>query len=535
MSDCGRSEGAGGEGTHATDQVSDFSLPSRPASAQQQQQQRPDIPAAATGLASEPAVGSASEPRPSERPSKRQVVDPKLQQEMVALKQAHPILTSVHIARAFESTQKQSKRPSKRQVIEPKLQQEIAALKQAHPVLTSAHIARAVSKLYGVPIKESQVEMIILRSTVDHQFVKKNWTKGKRTRYKNAPLEEALVRWVRETRERADSDPANIIKGVKRRFKFREIQEYAMKLGPSYGIPASFRFSGDWLKKVLQENGLSRKGEEISREGGEGSGNDEGFDQGGSPGSENPKLKRAYARSEIPFEIRLRYEIAVVKRARPHLENKVIAAAIRAKYGVEMTPRAIRKIGEESDKWFRLAAGAVDDPEQSRMEEALAEWVIIEEETEKREVTREEIIAQAKEIGPGFKLRREFRYGKTWATGFMKRFGLLLLSETSTKDDNTEDGGGEYWEEEEEEEEDGGDGDGEAGGDDGGLVSFVNLQMRAADRAARQVLHETAGAGGLGAAVAGAQTDTEGAKERGVERAEREGKKIKREGREMRK
>ncbi|CAI7926789.1 unnamed protein product [Closterium sp. NIES-53] len=305
------------------------SSPSR-SPAQQQQQQQPGSTSAAAATSSEDPP--AAQPRPA------------------GASASEPAIGSATGDSAGGSASKPrvAKKPHHRNVIDQKLQQEIVALKQAHPVLTSAHIARAVSKLYGVPVKESQVEMIILRSTVDRS-VQSDWTRWRRTRYKNPPLEEALVQWVRERKREQERDPMRIIKGVKKQLSVRDMRDYAMTLGPSFGVPDVFKYSNDWIQKVLEENGLNKKGEEISRPGGEGLGNDggssgaglgeggaDGLDRGGSPGSEKPgseklKPKRPLVRNEIPFELQLRYEIAVVKRARPHLENKVIAAAIRAK------------------------------------------------------------------------------------------------------------------------------------------------------------------------------------------------------------
>ncbi|CAI6008111.1 unnamed protein product [Closterium sp. NIES-65] len=295
-----------------------------------------------------------------------------------------------------------------------------------------------------------------------------------------------------------------------------------MAIGPSYGVPAEHIYSTDWMLRLLKDHGLNSRGEEVNLAGGAGSGTDAGPDGAGS-GEEGPAGGGAQGGdsgsgrvpwNEVPFDIRIRYEISVVKRARPNLDNKVVAAAITAKYGNEtgMNFRSLDRISTFYDKWFGIVTAAVPDPNLLRMEEALAEWVIKEEEREKREVTREEIIAKAKEIGPGYNVRPGFRYGRSWATRFMKRFGLLLLSETSNEDADSEDGGGARGEGGAGEDgmEKGDEEEGEVEGWDGGLISFVNMQIRTAEWAAWQVLHKSAGGTAAGRSISSTGVGREG-------------------------
>ncbi|CAI7885426.1 unnamed protein product [Closterium sp. NIES-53] len=427
-------------------------------------------------------------------------------------------------------------------------QREIVALKRAHPELEDAHIAAAVSKRFDMYVRAYHVRAILQRASGER------WASCSKTssdRYKNAELEEEIVRWVRETKAREEAARLPSTRWI---ITLRRVSKYAKEIGSKYAVPPRFLYSTAWCRMVLEDAGLDRRGNEMDRrvleieEGaGEGSGGgrgEEGGGVGGKDGSHQGKeqaerggegggsgcaqanadvntgasggggaaaaaaapapaaaaaaaatvadgaasggkkaewraiaehwrhpflgdrsnttgVPRPMQNTNQPVDLRIRYEIAVVRHVRPFLHNKLLSAVLLAKYGVDVPPRKVQRIVEESAKW--IAAGAIPATTEPmvRLEDAVAAWVMREEQGRGREVTRERVLEKGNAVAGKFFPRVRRPFTQQWVALFMRRYGLLLLPLTPGPSGGVEGGGEESGSEEEEAaDEEGGRGEG---------------------------------------------------------------------------
>ncbi|CAI5524371.1 unnamed protein product [Closterium sp. Naga37s-1] len=333
-------------------------------------------------------------------------------------------------------------------------QREILALKRAHPELEDAHIAAAVSKRFGMYVRAYHVRAILQRASGER------WASCSKTssdRYKNAELEAEIVRWVRETKAREEAARLPSTRWI---ITLRRVSKYAKEIGAKYGVPPRFLYSTGWCRMVLEDAGLDRRGNEMDRRVLE-------IEEGAGGGSGEGRGEKGGANTNQPLDIRIRYEIAVVKHVRPFLDNKVVSAVVLAKYGIDVPPRKVQRIVEESAKW--IAAGAIPATTEPmvRLEDAIAAWVMREEQGRGREVTRERVLEKGNAVAGKFLPRVRRPFTQQWVALFMRRYGLLLLPLTPGPSGGVEGGGEESGSEEEEAaDEEGGRGEGKEWGKD---------------------------------------------------------------------
>ncbi|CAI5482256.1 unnamed protein product [Closterium sp. Yama58-4] len=144
-------------------------------------------------------------------------------------------------------------RSKNRQAVELIIKQEICALKNARPKITAAGICQVLRAKYGnSTVRESQIPRI-LRD--EHKWGRAPANFKRVRQPHNVRLEEALAVWVRDMKARGDF-----------RVTCDRILEHAKDIGPSLGVPASFRYSRGWISRFLRRWGLTRKAVEAARE-----------------------------------------------------------------------------------------------------------------------------------------------------------------------------------------------------------------------------------------------------------------------------
>ncbi|CAI7881361.1 unnamed protein product, partial [Closterium sp. NIES-54] len=127
---------------------------------------------------------------------------------------------------------------------------------------------------------------------------------------------------------------------------------------------------------------------------------------------------------------RVRYEVAMLACVRPFLSPRIVTAAVHARYGLWLMPKHVRYIVQESRRWVRADAGGSSpgaaDAGEGALEEAVARWVVAEEEGAGRAVSRAQLVGKARELARRCGVE-EGRCTDAWASRFVRRYGLLLL------------------------------------------------------------------------------------------------------------
>ncbi|CAI5457468.1 unnamed protein product [Closterium sp. Yama58-4] len=380
---------------------------------------------------------------------------------------------------------------SRAAAVSPLVLREIVAVRRAHPELANEHIATAVNAQYGTRLGSSDIARLNRKATAEssvgkNKFVRyKNaeleaelarWTRERRLRLEasraargkaevpRSSIVSLLQKYARRVAERF---------GVPPLFEFERwwccevlrdagLDEFGHEVGTRAGEEGGTRDTQGEKQddRVARENGeapdsasagegcLGGAAGELSagRDGGgdEGGEGDEAQVPAGAPswargsaaavrsiGGSSSTTNGGSGAAVSAVAARVRYEVAMVACVRPFLSPKMVAAAVHARYGLWLIPKHVRLIAQESRRWVRADAGGsapgAADAEESALEEAVALWVVVEEEGAGRAVSRAQLVGKARELARGCGME-EGRCNEAWGVVVERQLPGVTLS-----------------------------------------------------------------------------------------------------------